>query len=193
VAAGLLRGVGVVAETCLYACGAYGLVVTVKQVSLLFLVITIGPGAPWVTPPRDQFQSFILALVLMMAAIAAATRLRHVGYGASATLVLQAGMSLFALSASYRFVALLVFVALLGCRVTRPAQPALARGLCATVLVISLMPMDVSLRVVPRSAGVVLAEGCHSRRSVEADNAGEIVCVNAGTWLYSEPRWVWVW
>jgi hypothetical protein len=187
-------------EGCLYAVGALAALLLGWHIVALALSVTIGPGAPHLEfPIGGQLRVFAAAAVCLGAALGAAARVRRSCRSrmASSTLVVQLGVMLFAMALSYRFVALVMCLAMLLCRMhLSDRRERLALWFWGIGVLSCLAPVDITLR---RSSaisapGLVLAGECSgSLTAGEANLAGRVVCLPDTPFLYSGPRYVLVW
>jgi hypothetical protein len=190
----VLAGLAKVVTWLTYMCAAAVAGVLLWQAVALFAFVTLGPGAPNVRIPiPNEMNMLCVGMAGIVVFLIAAFTLRRTSALIDSSFVVQVGTSLFAVAMSYRFLGLLLLVALVTWRL-RGRPTASAAGLWTALLLLSLLPIDISLRRGVRAgAGLVMAEACLSTRDEEANVIGEVVCVSGGPWLYSEPRWVWVW
>jgi hypothetical protein len=186
------RALRYLGECALALAGLYAFWPVLRQIVFLFLEVTIGPGAPSVVEPTEQMDALVLAVVLLVGSAAGGLLLRQQGHPGAGALSVQVGVALFALSTSYRFTALIGLFALLTWRAGRRSRQG-AWAILGLILLLSLMPIDLSLRASPREFGLVMAADCQFRGMAESNNASEVVCVEGGMWVYNSPRFVWVW
>ena len=172
-----------------------GLAVLAWQVLLLMFLVTFGPGAPKVPFPPwpDQYRAFVLASLSLVTTALLAPLLSTQRWRLDSDFTWQVGTAMVALAVSYRFPALLAFFWLVALRAVRASSRGTSWRIWAAVLMLSLSPIDVALRPRDSGMGLVPAEDCSTSQSVEKDARGSIVCVSSSMWLYSEPRWVWLW
>jgi hypothetical protein len=184
----------------LYLLGGLAALLLGWHIVALGLFVTIGPGAPHLEfPIVGQLRVFAVATVWLGAALGASACIRRARQERRqwSTLLIQFGVVFFALAVSYRLMALVLCFVLLLCRLRRSMlRERLAWWICGLAVLSCLAPVDVSLRASSaRSApGLVLAGECSgSPAAGEAALAGRVVCLPDAPYLYSGPRYVWVW
>lgn len=165
------------------------------HVFLLASTVTFGHRVTRWQPPLDQVKVLEVTLAIVPAVIFGSARLWKQEYHIKPALVVQIGTTLIALALSYRFTALVMFLSLAVCWMTPfENRRAISWQVWGGILLLCLVPIDLSARLGGLGAHLVATANCHlSARAVEMDSQNELVCVADGPWLYSEPRYVWIW